>query len=116
MMKRTRFHTLLTSLLLVAFLADTTNALALYVPHRIAVHEISTQTDTKPASAHDELFKRAPFQSCIKFIDIDSPLLQPHIVASFFSETIHYQQVTVCENASPPASLISLHKLCILLI
>lgn len=116
MMKRTRFHTLLTSLLLVAFLADATNALALYVPHRIALHEIGTQTDTKPASAHDEIFKGTPLKSCIKFIDIDSPLLQLNINSSVFSDTICYKQEPVCETPLPPASLISLHKLCILLI
>lgn len=115
-MKRTFLKTILTGLLLVFFIADTTNVSSLHIHYHFVHQEVNAQTDSKCVSAPDELFKRAPLKHHIKFIDIDSPLLQPHIVASFFSETIHYRQVTVCENASPPASLISLHKLCILLI
>ncbi len=115
-MKRTFLKTILTRLLLVFFIADTTNVFALHIHYHFVHQEVNAQTDSKCVSAPDELIKRAPLKHHIKFIDIDSPLLQLNIDSSVFSDTIYYQQVTVCENASPPASLISLHKLCILLI
>ncbi|MFN3561234.1 MAG: hypothetical protein ACK4XM_04925, partial [Chloroherpetonaceae bacterium] len=61
-MKRTLLQTILTGLLLVLFIADTTNVFALHTHYRFVHQEVNAQTDSKCVSAPDELVKRAPLR------------------------------------------------------
>ncbi|MFQ3598142.1 MAG: hypothetical protein SNJ55_07150 [Chloroherpetonaceae bacterium] len=115
-MKRPQFQTLLTSLLLLVFAADATNALALYAPHRVALHEVGAHLETSCTLAHDEFLKHPPIHHLIKFTDIDSPLLQAERESDGFSATINYAIANDCKIAVASPPLISLHKLCILLL
>lgn len=115
-MNQSRFHKFLTSLLLVAFLADATNALALYAPHFVAFHEVSAHLETHDNSIHDECLKHPPLKHLIKFTDIDSPLLQVTCGSHGFSDTLTYSVRNDCRASVAPPLIISLHKLCILLI
>ncbi len=115
-MKQSRIHKFLTSLLLVAFLVDATNAFSLYTPHFVAFHEVGDHLETHDNSIHDECLKHPPIKHLLKFTDIDSPLLQADSDSIGFSETIEYAMISDGEITLSPPMLVSLHKLCTLII
>lgn len=90
--------------------------LALYAPHRIALHEVGAHLETNAALAHDECVKQPPLKHLIKFTDIDSPLLQAAHDSDGFCETLTYAVLNDARSVAAPLSLVSLHKLCMLLI